>query len=101
MCDTVVIDGVLSFRLAGYVSYLATNRPPGAATKPKVPTGQAAKEEAARLKQELYRLCKGKDNGLKATDAETQQVLDLADRLGKLNQVGADLTGFIKGFGLK
>ena len=66
---------------------MTTYPTPGAATKPKALTGQAAKEEAARLKGELYRLCKGKDNGLKATEAETQQVLDLAERLGKLNQV--------------
>jgi len=67
----------------------------GAATKPKPLAGQAAKEEAARLKQELYRIAKGKDNGLKATEAETAQVLDLAERLNKLNQVweGIDAAG--------
>ena len=72
-------------------THLKTNGPDGqtgAATKAKAPSGQAAKEEAARLKAELYRICKGKDNGLKASEAETKQVLDLAERLGKLNQVG-------------
>lgn len=59
----------------------------GAATKPKPLTGQAAKEEATRLKGELYQITKNKQNGLKASEAETKQVLDLAERLNKLNQV--------------
>lgn len=69
------------------LSRLHSNPCAGAATKPKPPTGQAAKEEAARLKGELYRITKGKQNGLAATEAETKQVLDLAERLNKLNQV--------------
>lgn len=56
-------------------------------TKPKPATGAAAAEKVAALKSQIYALTKNKDNGLKNTEAETQQILDLATQLGKLNQV--------------
>ena len=59
---------------------------PGVATKPK-PSKADVADEAAALKAELYRICKGKDNGLKASEADTQQVLAIAEKLAKLNQV--------------
>ncbi len=48
-------------------------------------TSAAAAAQAATLKQELYALAKGKDNGLKATEAEKEQILAVASQLIKLN----------------
>lgn len=46
----------------------------------------ATAEKVKTLKQELYSLAKGKDNGLKATPAETEAILALATQLNKMNQ---------------
>lgn len=49
----------------------------------KTPAAIAA--EAAALKQDLYAVAKGKDNGLKASEADKAQILALAEELIKLN----------------
>lgn len=58
-----------------------------------VKTKEANAVKARALKDEILRLAKGKDNGLKNTAEEKDQIVALAKDLSKLNTVGLSTHG--------